>query len=279
MLQDAGDAEGLWDFGFRIADRVTVAAASRWGPRVARGVTLLHAIQIMSDWIRVDMPNVVVGLEDGGDFHWFWRDHQPDRRELPGYYFGEQYILDLMVQIVRMAEGPEWTPSRVQVQAPPSAWAFKRPEFALDGTIEYGARRTAIAVPTKSLSHRLRGREPMPPDSFPVDESAPKDLIGSLHHSLMGIACEQPISLNLGAELSGCSKRSLQRALANAGTSWREIIERVHLETALDLMEDPSNSLADIAAGLGYSQYPHFLRAFRRWTGEAPGKYRQRLAT
>jgi len=281
FLKAGAESEGLWDLGFRIADRVTVASASRWGPRVASGVTLGHAIQIMKSWIAVDLPNVRVGLEDRGGWQWFWRDHTPDRREQPGYSFGEQYILGLMVQIVRMAEGPEWTPKRIRVQSRARDWAHQLPEFAEEGAIEYNARRTAIAVPTGSLYRRLHrtGSEPVELPSLVEETRAPNDFVASLHHVLRGIACEHPISLELGADLSSCSKRSLQRALAHSGTTWREIVARVHLETALDMMEDPANSLADIAAGLGYSQYPHFNRAFRRWTGESPASYRQKLAT
>jgi len=71
------------------------------------------------------------------------------------------------------------------------------------------------------------------------------------------------------------SERSLQRLLASEGTSWKEVVDRVHLETALDLMGERSNSLADIAATLGYSEYPHFYRAFQRWTGEPPSADRK----
>jgi AraC-like DNA-binding protein len=62
------------------------------------------------------------------------------------------------------------------------------------------------------------------------------------------------------------------------GLSWREAVGRVRLETAIDLMEEPTCSLADIADTLGYTQYAHFYRAFQRWTGESPRKYREKFA-
>lgn len=98
------------------------------------------------------------------------------------------------------------------------------------------------------------------------------DLKGSLRQVLKSIACEQKLTLSLGAKVSARGERTLQRALAREGTSWKQVVERVQLETALDLMDEPANSLADIAAILGYSQYRHFYRAFQRWTGESPGE-------
>jgi len=279
FLLNAAGAEGLWDLGFRIAERVRVARAGRWGPRVAGAVTLRHAIQTMSDWIRLDMPEVRIGLEKRATRHWFWREHRPDRRHLPGYYVGEQYMLGLMLEIVRKAEGPDWLPHRVEVEASARDWAGKRPEVLGEAIIEFGAARTAIELPPGSLDRRL----PSPDSDLALDLSSDfgelpaANLRGSLHQALRSVVCEQELSLALGAKLSCVSERSLQRFLADEGTSWREVVDRVHLETALDLMGERTNSLADIAATLGYSQYPHFYRAFQRWTGESPSAYMKRL--
>ena len=279
FTHNAAQAQGLWGLGFDIAERVTIQRASRWGPRAATAVTLRHAIQTMSDWIRIDMPEIRIGLDTTGQHQWFWRGHEPDRRNWSGYYLGEQYMLGLMVQLIRMAEGPNWYPSRLKIEAAASDWAFKRPEFAREASIEFGAPRTAIELPVGSLDRRM---PTMRTDSDPkivrdTGERPALDLQGSLRQVLKSVACERKLTLEMGAELSCSSERSLQRSLADAGTSWREITDRVHLETTLDLMDDPAYSLADIASILGYSQYPHFCRAFQRWTRETPSAYRKRL--
>ena len=276
----AADSQGLWDFGFRVADRVTIGRASRWGPRVSTALTFRHAIETMKNWIGFDMPNTRVGLEQRGKRYWFWRDHEPDRRHCRGFWTGEQYLLGLMVEMVRMVEGPGWLPIRLQVQARAGEWAFKRPEFAGEAAIEFGAARCAIELPRGSLERRVRKAGSGSARDVRHDEceQPPLDLKGSLHEVLKSVACDRKLTLGLGAEILCSSERSLQRSLAGEGTSWREVVERVHLETALDLMDEPTYSLADIAGMLGYSQYPHFYRAFQRWTGESPGEYRQRLA-
>jgi AraC-like DNA-binding protein len=276
----AADAEGIWDLGFRIAERVTLAHASRWGPRVSTAVTLWHAIKVMAYWIRHDLPDVRVGVEERWSCSWFWRDHQPDRRHCRGYWIGEQYILGLMVELVRLAEGPNWMPRQLQVQARANDWAFKRPEFAGDAQIEYGAARTAILLPPGSLRRRLtRTRADLNGDiSGDMGERPATDLEGSLHQVLKSITREQKLTVELATHGFGISERSLRRGLAQHGLGWREVVSRVQLETALDLMDDPTCSLEDIANILGYTQYPHFYRAFRRWTRESPRKYREKLA-
>ena len=87
---------------------------------------------------------------------------------------------------------------------------------------------------------------------------------------------EMPLSIELGAEIAQTSPRSLRRWLAQEGTSWRQVVDRVRLEACAPLLLSPSITLAEISARLGYSDPAHFTRAFQRWTGESPSAYRNR---
>lgn len=78
------------------------------------------------------------------------------------------------------------------------------------------------------------------------------------------------------ARLLHMSPRTLQRTLAQQGTSWtREVDEarRVRAMAALSSGEDKTTS---IATELGFSDASAFFRAFRRWTGTTPRSYRAR---
>jgi len=279
FVDDAARSEGLWDLGFRVAEKVTVQRASRWGPRVADSLTLQHAIEVMSQWIGADMPNVRIGLERRGDRHWVWRDHVPSRRDWQGYWVGDQYPISFFIQIVRMAVGSDWLPSRVEMQTPAAHWTSKRPAILGDAHIEFGASRTAMELPAHSLRLPLGGPRTRSSESDRngAIERPAGDLKGSLHQVLTSLVREGDLSMELGAEILEISERSLRRYLASEGTSWRELVDRVRVEAALDLMAEPNHSLGDIASILGYSQYPHFNRAFRRWTGQSPRDYRQML--
>ena len=64
--------------------------------------------------------------------------------------------------------------------------------------------------------------------------------------------------------------RTLQRRLARAGTSFKQIVEAIRWVEATRLIESDEMSIAQVAASLGYSDPAHFTRAFHRWTGKAP---------
>ena len=70
------------------------------------------------------------------------------------------------------------------------------------------------------------------------------------------------------------SRRTLSRRLAGEGTSFRALLNDVRREFACALLQDHSLSVGDVAFFLQYSEPAAFHRAFRRWTGQAPGDFR-----
>lgn len=70
------------------------------------------------------------------------------------------------------------------------------------------------------------------------------------------------------------SVRTLQRRLKEAGLNYSDIQEDVRKTLALNLLENETLALAEIAFSLGYSEVSAFNHAFRRWTGQSPGDYR-----
>lgn len=74
------------------------------------------------------------------------------------------------------------------------------------------------------------------------------------------------------------SLRTLQRKLAPNGTTFREVSESVRERLAEAYLSDPRVSIAEVAFMLGFSDQTSFTRAFRRWTGEAPGRWRRSRA-
>ena len=73
------------------------------------------------------------------------------------------------------------------------------------------------------------------------------------------------------------SLRSLQRHLAEEGTSYEALLGDTRQALALQHMRDPRCSISEIAYLLGFSDSSSFGRAFKRWTGQTPSQYRDGL--
>ncbi|MFE3193613.1 AraC family transcriptional regulator ligand-binding domain-containing protein [Nocardia sp. NPDC059240] len=93
---------------------------------------------------------------------------------------------------------------------------------------------------------------------------------------LRGQMSESPAAkLEDVAAVLSLSGRTLQRRLAEHGTTWRAELETVRRDLAIALLRDRSDSVGSIAAQLGYRDHRVLARAFRRWTGRAPADFRR----
>jgi AraC-like DNA-binding protein len=70
----------------------------------------------------------------------------------------------------------------------------------------------------------------------------------------------------------------LQRRLRETGISFVQLRDAVRRGLALEAINDPSISIATLASRCGFADAAAFVRAFRRWTGDSPGAYRQKRA-
>lgn len=77
------------------------------------------------------------------------------------------------------------------------------------------------------------------------------------------------------ARSTGMSVRTLQRRLKDAGFSYSDLLNDVRKTLALNLLENDTLALGEIAFSLGYSDVSAFNHAFRRWVGQSPGDYRR----
>lgn len=82
-------------------------------------------------------------------------------------------------------------------------------------------------------------------------------------------------SLQAVAEELGMTPQTLRRRLREEGEGYQTIKDEVRRDAAVDLLARPDLSLMEIANRTGFSEPSTFHRAFKKWTGLAPGEYRQ----
>ncbi|HEX5661858.1 MAG TPA: AraC family transcriptional regulator [Polyangiales bacterium] len=72
----------------------------------------------------------------------------------------------------------------------------------------------------------------------------------------------------------GVSPRSLRRRLGDEGHSLSALADQVRRELALSELSNPEIPIKRIADRVGFSEVSAFHRAFKRWTGVTPARYR-----
>lgn len=73
------------------------------------------------------------------------------------------------------------------------------------------------------------------------------------------------------------SERTLRRRLHDEETTLKIVRDRVRAETARALLSNPSLKVEAVAQCVGFTEAASFSRAFARWSGCSPARYRARL--
>jgi AraC-like DNA-binding protein len=79
------------------------------------------------------------------------------------------------------------------------------------------------------------------------------------------------------AEALRSSPRTLQRKLTDEGTTFNRLVDQVRQDLARLYIADARLALGEVAYLLGFSELSAFSRAFKRWTGLTPARYRAQL--
>jgi len=88
---------------------------------------------------------------------------------------------------------------------------------------------------------------------------------------------EYPDDLELDqvARRLATSRRQLQRSFAEiGGTSFRSYVAEVRMQRALELLQEGSMPVRDVASSVGYRQPAQFAKTFRRHHGAPPSSFR-----
>lgn len=76
------------------------------------------------------------------------------------------------------------------------------------------------------------------------------------------------------ATLFSMHSHTLSRRLEAFGTGFHELVDECRFEIARQMLENTSLSIGHITTSLGYSSASAFARAFRRWSGTTPSRWR-----
>jgi AraC-like DNA-binding protein len=72
----------------------------------------------------------------------------------------------------------------------------------------------------------------------------------------------------------GLGERTFTRRLAAEGAPFRRLVDELRRDAAESYLRDDGLTLAQVAHLLGYAEQSAFTAAFRRWTGQSPGRFR-----
>jgi AraC-like DNA-binding protein len=173
--------------------------------------------------------------------------------------------------------GAEWVPAAVTLmrREPPDTTLY---HSFFRAPVRFDAEHNAVAFPVRWLAQRLPGadadlrrmleRQVLEPE---INESGSvvhmRRVLRTLLHT--GEATEERL-----AHLFAMHRRTVNRRLQSQGTTFRRLVDDVRYDVARHLLESSERPVVDIAGMLNYADASAFTRAFRRWSGTTPARWR-----
>ncbi|WP_428355164.1 helix-turn-helix domain-containing protein [Methyloprofundus sp.] len=192
----------------------------------------------------------------------------------------EWFALAAMIAIVQEFTGPLWRPKEIGLMSSHAPSNLIR-EYLPNGLFRSNQIYGHINIETPLLSlppltkNNKRFVEPDPTLKLSTLGVPAVDFIGSLKQALQAHLIEGTPKIELAAEMTGTSVRTLQRELAKTKLSYIKLLAQARFDTASRLLQDNNLRVDEIAFRLGYQDASHFARAFRRSSGMSPTEYRK----
>ncbi len=118
---------------------------------------------------------------------------------------------------------------------------------------------------------------PMVSQELPMGFGTPATtLVQAVRQALKPHVAMTRLAVDQAAALCHQSKRALQRQLAAQGPSLIPVTNDLKSETAIEALIESDQSVARIAASLGFADPTSFARSFKRWARQSPHGYRER---
>jgi AraC-like DNA-binding protein len=193
--------------------------------------------------------------------------------------WNEAAMVDMVVNGRRLV-GTDFEVIEIRFRHSPPA-SVARLREALDAPLRFDAEDNALVVPEAVLALSMPSADPAMFEFFDREAArqvalrpaAAPTMLDDVRRVIEAALPEGVPELAVLAERLGYSSRTLQRRLAEHGTSLRKLTDDVRHELALRHLA-AELSLAEVSFLLGFSEPSAFHRAFRRWTDRTPAQWR-----
>ncbi|HBR98499.1 MAG TPA: AraC family transcriptional regulator [Gammaproteobacteria bacterium] len=195
---------------------------------------------------------------------------------------GVDYFLGAVVKMFREMSASDFAPVRVTLTrdspANPHRW------HAFFGCpVCFAAGRNQLWFDAHTLTQTLPtgNRDLAEQNDKLVEDYLTKmqlqDICGQVRRCLIELMPLGMTTLDDVCEALDMPPRTLQYKLRQQGTTLQQLRDKTREALARQYLQYSRQPFTQIAYSLGFSDPAHFNRAFKRWTGETPTAFRQRL--
>lgn len=267
-------------WGLSIGRNLGVAAHGPLGLAMASATTLAEALAVLEQYAHVRGPYFRLVSEETTEAYRLRVEPQMRMDRAIWRPLIETLVLSLQ-GVIEAALGRVMTDARIRFDYPVPDYVEVYGN-CLNAGLEFDAAATEIEIPGEWLAFAC----PFADEATHRSAREKLEAASRRLHSERLIAAEVdrildgegvPPGLPEVASRLGLSQRTLVRRLAESGTSFRSLVDHHRARRVLELLADPTLSVAEVADRLGYREVSNLSRACRRWYGRSPRALRAGL--
>jgi len=280
----------LWQRAAELTDDecIGLEAARHWHPTTAHALgytwlasdNLKEAFLRLQRYVHIFNDMAIIRIDD--EPHEFVVQLTAENRDDDVAAEAIDAGIATIVQMCRATLGEEFRPIRVELQRTAPGCVDRFNEF-FGAPIRFGGDVDAVYLDTTLVSKAL-------PESNKelalANEKLAIEYLSRLKSSDMSIKAARvlieklpdgAITADQVANELHLSARTFQRRLKDENTSFSKLMDDVRKELATSYMEGTDKSVTEITYLLGFAETSTFSRAFKRWTGQSPTRFREAI--
>ena len=184
----------------------------------------------------------------------------------------------MLFNILRTLCGPDWKPVEIEFahRKPETVGPFRR---FFRAALIFDAEQYAVVFAADWLNRSMPGADAelhrlLQKQIDALEARHGDDFPEQVRSVLRTALVSGHAKADQVAALFSMHSRTLNRRLNAFGIRFRELVDEGRFEIARQMLEDSATEVAQIATMLDYADASAFTRAFRRWSGTTPARWR-----
>jgi AraC-like DNA-binding protein len=277
LFEQAALQTGVSSFGLRFGARYRLEDMGMMGALVLNSATLGEALRHLCAYFPAMQEHSSLSLREEGELvalcYQITDGRIAQRRQ------DAELSIGIFNNIFLRCLGPGWAPEEVHFEHLRGGDASEIAGL-LGAPVYFAAPKNAILFRREVLARRMPGAAP---ERVPALRAAlrrrlevarPDDFIGQVMAEIRRGFAEGNANIDRVAARLGLSEAGLYRRLAERNENFSALTQVIRRELAVMYVAQPGIAFTELAPLLGYSELSAFSRAFTRWTGVSPARYR-----
>lgn len=267
---------GCRHFGLLVGQQGGLSSLGLVGYLVMHSPDVQSALQSLVHYFHLHAQGAAVYLmKDNGLAFLGYSIYQPDVEASEQI---EDGAVAIAFNILRKLCGPEWVPAEVCFahRKPRGLRPFRR---FFKASMRFDAEQNGVFFPAQWLEQPVPEADPelhrlLQQQINRLEAEYQEDFPEQIRRVLSIALLTNHATADQVAALFSMHTRTLHRRLRAFDTSFKELADQSRYRIARQMLEDSEIDLIQIAGMLHYADSRSFTRAFKRWSGATPARWR-----